>query len=175
MRFATVEEPGGMGRVGSRIEVGLGTGATICKRVPLPAMGIARASSSAPPNRRSSDVRVGSAPPSVIRRFFFTDTTPSLDSPPERAAADGPVAGGSSSEEWDAPRLRAARLRVPGTLSGPRRFGAVSYSHALFLRMQFWQHGRVESHLILRERLRRVSIGPSGCGDERGRASSGSN
>lgn len=46
------------------------------------------------------------------------------------------------------------RRRVPGCLSGPRRFGAGSYSQWSARRAQFEQWGRVESHRILRERLK---------------------
>lgn len=49
-------------------------------------------------------------------------------------------------------RLRADRFRVPGTLSGPRRLGALSYSHAFARRTQLLQDGRVLSQRILRAR-----------------------
>jgi hypothetical protein len=48
---------------------------------------------------------------------------------------------------------RATRLRMPGTLSGPRRLGTASYSHGLFRLMQLWHVGRVLSHRIFRCRL----------------------
>jgi hypothetical protein len=48
---------------------------------------------------------------------------------------------------------RLTRLRIPGTLSGPRRFGAASYSQTLLRRTQFWHDGRELSHRILRPRL----------------------
>jgi hypothetical protein len=43
---------------------------------------------------------------------------------------------------------------VPGRLSGPLRLGTRSYSHSLDRRTQLLQTGLVESHLILRLRLK---------------------
>lgn len=48
--------------------------------------------------------------------------------------------------------------RVPGRLSGPLRLGIASYSHSLFLRRQLLHSGLVESHRILRARLRRIQV-----------------
>jgi len=42
---------------------------------------------------------------------------------------------------------------VPGRLSGPRRFGAASYSHTSDRRTQLLHTGLVESQRILRPRL----------------------
>jgi hypothetical protein len=82
------------------------------------------------------------APPSVRRRLR-------RDGPPSRLASTSTASGAVSA------RARPARRRVPGTLSGPRRFGAESYSHPFERRTQLWHAGRVLSHLILRARLTR--------------------
>jgi hypothetical protein len=53
-------------------------------------------------------------------------------------------------------RFLHERCRVPGLLSGPRRFGTASYWHSFNLRTQLLQTGRVESQRIFRARLRNV-------------------
>jgi len=47
---------------------------------------------------------------------------------------------------------------VPGRLSGPLRLGTRSYSHSLDRRTQLLQTGLVESHLILRLRLKKECL-----------------
>jgi hypothetical protein len=64
------------------------------------------------------------------------------------------------------PFIRATRLRMPGTLSGPRRLGIASYSHGLFRRMQFWHDGRPLSQRILRPRLLVGFKYEGTCGDD---------
>lgn len=67
----------------------------------------------------------------------------------------GPLVGVRCESLSTSARLLQRRWRVPGFLSGPRRFGAGSYSHGSERREQLEQCGRVESQRILRERLPR--------------------
>jgi hypothetical protein len=50
-------------------------------------------------------------------------------------------------------RFLQERWRVPGRLSGPLRFGAVSYMHSFFRRTQLLHDGLFESQRIFRPRL----------------------
>lgn len=54
-------------------------------------------------------------------------------------------------------RFLQERRRVPGRLSGPRRFGTASYSHWLERRAQLSHPGLVESQRIFRARLQGVT------------------
>jgi hypothetical protein len=63
-------------------------------------------------------------------------------------------AGELSAEGRDVGFFLKALCLVPGFLSGPRRFGATSYSQASDRRTQLLHTGLVESQRILRPRLR---------------------
>jgi hypothetical protein len=67
---------------------------------------------------------------------------------PERFLFDG----GGGADPSDGLFLQE-RWRVPGRLSGPRRFGAASYWQSFDRRTQLLHTGRVESQRILRARL----------------------
>ena len=72
---------------------------------------------------------------------------------------------GGGGAEPSAGRFLHDRCRVPGRLSGPRRFGTRSYSQGLDLRLQLLHTGLVESHRILRARLLRRPKVVSICGE----------
>lgn len=55
-------------------------------------------------------------------------------------------------------RFLQDRRRVPGRLSGPRRFGTASYSHWLERRAQLSHPGLVESQRIFLARLERAIL-----------------
>lgn len=79
----------------------------------------------------SNEIRLPSRSPLVLR-FFLADES-------DRSESGG--------------RFLHERCLVPGRLSGPLRFGTVSYSHSLLRRVQLLQTGLVESQRILRARL----------------------